>query len=98
MNAAIIHLCSSRTRSAECISSDLAREENVPTAVFAAKRLEYRAPSMQLVGSGWPLLLTLQPVLIGNAGIGLMLWITRRRDRRHQQGRAQDAQAASLAT
>ncbi len=63
---------------------DLARQENVPTAAFANKRLEYRAPSVQLVGRGWPVLLMLQPVLIGSLGVGLVLWLTRRYDRRRR--------------
>ncbi len=66
---------------------DLAREHNVPTAAFAAKRLEYRAPSLQLDGPGWPVLLTLQPVFIGGVSVGLVLWLMRRRDRHRQQGR-----------
>jgi AraC family transcriptional regulator, transcriptional activator FtrA len=72
---------------------DLAREENVPTAAFANKRLEYRAPSLQLDGPGWPVLLILQPVVIGGAGVGLVWWLTRRRDQR-QQRHIQHAQAA----
>jgi AraC family transcriptional regulator, transcriptional activator FtrA len=72
---------------------DLARQENVPTAAFANKRLEYRAPSLQLDGPGWPILLMLQPLLIGGLGVGLVWWLTRRRDQRHQR-HIQHAQAA----
>jgi AraC family transcriptional regulator, transcriptional activator FtrA len=72
---------------------DLAQQENVPTAAFANKRLEYRAPSLQLDGSGWPVLLMLQPVLIGAAGVGLVWWLTRRRGQ-HQRRHIQHAQAA----
>ncbi len=64
---------------------DLARQENVPTAAFANKRLEYRGSTLQLVGAGWPVLLTLQPVLIGGVSVGLVLWLTRRRDQRRPQ-------------
>ncbi len=75
---------------------DLAREENVPTAAFATKRLEYRAPTLQLVGAGWPVLLTLQPVLIGAVGVALVRWFTRRGDRRRRQRRIQHAPASSM--
>jgi hypothetical protein len=75
---------------------DLAREQNVPIAAFANKRLEYRAPSVQLVGRGWPVLLMLQPVLIGLVGAALVWWLTRRRDRRRQQ-RIQSASASPMA-
>jgi AraC family transcriptional regulator, transcriptional activator FtrA len=76
---------------------DLARQTNVPTAAFANKRLEYRAASLQLVGPRWPILLILQPLLIGAAGIGLAWWIIRRRDLRRQQHRLQQAHASSMA-
>jgi hypothetical protein len=72
---------------------DLAQQENVPTAAFANKRLEYRASTLQLAGSGWPVLLTLQPVLIGVVGVGLVWWLTRRRGQR-QQRHIQHAQTA----
>jgi hypothetical protein len=76
---------------------DLARQTNVPTAAFANKRLEYRGSSLQLAGSGWPLLLMLQPLLIGGLGVGLAQWLIRRRDRRRRLHRFQQAQAASAA-
>jgi hypothetical protein len=76
---------------------DLAREENVPTAAFATRRLEYRASSLQLVGAGWPVLLTLQPALIGAVGVGLVRWITRRYDRRRQQRRMEHTPAIAPA-
>ena len=76
---------------------DLARQTNVPTAAFANKRLEYRAASLQLSGPGWPILLILQPLLIGAVGIGLAWWIIRRRDLRRQQRRIQQAQVSSIA-
>jgi putative intracellular protease/amidase len=66
---------------------DLAREENVATAAFAARRLEYRAASLQLHGRSWPILLTLQPVLIGVGGVCLMRWLMHRFDRRRHQRR-----------
>jgi AraC family transcriptional regulator, transcriptional activator FtrA len=76
---------------------DLARQTNVPTAAFANKRLEYRGASLQLAGSGWPLLLMLQPLLIGGLGVGLAQWLMRRRDLRRQQRRIQQAHASSMA-
>jgi putative intracellular protease/amidase len=76
---------------------DLARDQNVPTAAFATKRVEYRASSLRLVGSGWPLLLMLQPLLIGGLGVGLARWIMCGYDRRRQQGRVQQTQASPLA-
>jgi AraC family transcriptional regulator, transcriptional activator FtrA len=54
---------------------DLARQENVPTAEFAAKNLDYRASSVHLEGRGWPLLLILQPLFIGLLGLGLAFWL-----------------------
>jgi len=76
---------------------DLARETDVPTAAFATKRVEYRAASLQLVGPGWPILLMLQPLLIGGLGVGLARWILRRSDLRRQQRRGQHALASSMA-
>jgi AraC family transcriptional activator FtrA len=75
---------------------DLAREIDVPTATFATKRVEYRGSSLQLQGAGWPLLLILQPLLIGGLGVGLARWIFRSYDRRRQQRRSQQAEAASI--
>jgi hypothetical protein len=52
----------------------------VPSAVFAAKRLEVRSP-LQLVGSQWPLHLLIIPVLAGMGGasaIGSLVWFIRR--------------------
>jgi putative intracellular protease/amidase len=67
---------------------DLAREMNVPTAAFATKRLEYRAASLGLAGASWPILLMLQPLLIGGFGVGLARWLVRRSDwRRAGSGR-----------
>jgi hypothetical protein len=69
----------------------------VPTAAFANKRLEYRGTSLQLAGSGWPILLMLEPLLIGGLGVGLARWLMRRRDLRRQQRRVQQAHASSMA-
>src|SRR5207248_4945782 len=44
---------------------DVARRQNIPTAEFAAKRLEYRS-TLALHGRGWPLVGTLyRPLLLG---------------------------------
>jgi AraC family transcriptional activator FtrA len=75
---------------------DLAREIDVPTAAFATKRVEYRGSSLQLDGAGWPLLLILEPLLIGGLGVGLARWIFRGYDRRQQQCN-QEARDMSLA-
>jgi AraC family transcriptional regulator, transcriptional activator FtrA len=79
----------------EAALEDLARDQNVPIAAFANKRLEYRAASLQLVGPGWPLLLTLQPLLIGAGGVALVLWLTRRRQRGLQLGGASSSTSAA---
>jgi AraC family transcriptional regulator, transcriptional activator FtrA len=48
---------------------DLARRENIPTAVLAAKRLEYRPGTIQTEGAGWPVLLALYPLLVGSVSL-----------------------------
>ena len=68
---------------------DLARSQNLPIAAFANKRAEYRGASLQLAGAGWPVLLMLQPLVIGGLGAGLAHWLIRRQqDRRQQAGSA----------
>jgi AraC family transcriptional activator FtrA len=79
----------------EAPMEDLARETNVPTAAFATKRVEYRGSSLQLQGPGWPLLLMLQPLLIGGLGVSLARWKVGSYDRRRRGG-SQPAQAAQL--
>jgi AraC family transcriptional regulator, transcriptional activator FtrA len=74
---------------------DLARDQSVPIAAFANKRLEYRASSLQLNGAGWPLLLLLQPLLTGALGVALAQWIVRSYDQR-RQSRGDQARGASL--
>jgi putative intracellular protease/amidase len=61
---------------------DLARQENIPTAVLAAKRLEYRPGTIQTEGSRWPLLLTLYPLLVGSVGLAGALGLSKRRRQR----------------
>lgn len=57
---------------------DLARQENIPTAVLDAKRLEYRPGTVQTEGSSWPLWLTIRPLLVGLIGLATSLFITTR--------------------
>ena len=56
---------------------DVARRQNLPTAEFAAKRLEYRAvPALQ--GRGWLGVATLyRPLLLGLLGLVLALGMKR---------------------
>ncbi len=59
---------------------DLAYTHDIPSAVFAAKRLEVRNP-LQLVGTQWPLHLLIIPVLAGLGGaiaFGSLAWLSRR--------------------
>ncbi len=70
---------------------DLAREENVLMRPSPNKRLEYRAAARQLIGTGWPVLLLLQPLLIGGLGVVLALWLTRRYDRQRYRRSIQQA-------
>ena len=60
---------------------DLARQENIPTAVLNAMRLEYRPGTIQTEGSSWPLWLTIRPLLVGLASLTITL-VTSRRLRR----------------
>jgi transcriptional regulator GlxA family with amidase domain len=75
---------------------DLARETNVPTAAFANKRLEYRGASLHLEGAGWPIFLTMQPLLIGGLGLGLARWLVRHYDQRRRQRHVQQTRTMSL--
>jgi transcriptional regulator GlxA family with amidase domain len=59
---------------------ELAHTQDVPSARFAAKRLEVRIP-LQLVGTQWPLHLLIIPVLAGLGGaiaFGSLAWLIRR--------------------
>lgn len=57
---------------------NLARQENIPTAVLNAMRLEYRPGTVQTEGSVWPVWLTIRPLLIGLASLTITLFISRR--------------------
>jgi putative intracellular protease/amidase len=67
---------------------DVARRQNVPTAEFAAKRLEYRA-ALDLHGHGWSKVATLyRPLLLGLSGLMVVLVLERLIPRRGlQRGR-----------
>jgi hypothetical protein len=56
---------------------DVARRQDVPTAEFAAKRLEYRA-APPLHGRGWSMVGTLyRPLLLGLLGVLVVLVVER---------------------
>ncbi len=57
---------------------DLARQENIPTAVLNAMRLEYRPGTLQSEGATWPLWLTIRPLLAALASLTITLVISRR--------------------
>jgi transcriptional regulator GlxA family with amidase domain len=62
---------------------DLARRQDIPTAIFAAKRLEYRASSLHFEGRGWPMLLVLRPFFIGLLSLSVVVAIDRLLIARH---------------
>jgi len=65
---------------------DLARRQNVPTAQFAAKRLEYRA-APELHGRGWSTVATLyRPLLLGLFALAVVLILEQLIWRRTLQG------------
>jgi putative intracellular protease/amidase len=61
---------------------DLARQENIPTAVLDAMRLEYRQGTVQTEGSDWPVWLTIRPLLVGFASLAITLIINKHWHRR----------------
>ena len=62
----------------EVALEDLARRQNVPTARYDAKRLEYRADTLNLSGPAWPLQVFIVPLLLGSLGAGVTRWLLRR--------------------
>lgn len=60
----------------------IAAPHNGPTARFAAKRLDYRAASLELPGGAWPLRLIAWPLLLGGLGLAAARAAWHRRDRR----------------
>lgn len=69
---------STPTFAVEAALAAFAHSHNVPTARFAAKRLEYRAASLQLTGKPWLLQVIVTPLLIGSLGLGLTRWLRQR--------------------
>jgi hypothetical protein len=57
---------------------DLAHQENIATAILDAKRLEYRPGTLLTEGSGWPVWLTMRPLLIGLASLAITVFISKR--------------------
>jgi AraC family transcriptional activator FtrA len=60
---------------------DLALQQDIPTAMFAAKRLEVRTP-LHLVGQKWPIRVILAPLLAGCIALGCVFWLSRSLRRR----------------
>jgi putative intracellular protease/amidase len=61
---------------------DLAHQENISTAILDAKRLEYRPGTVQTEGSGWPVWLTIRPLLLGLASLAIAIFFSQRWSRR----------------
>ncbi|HET9906750.1 MAG TPA: hypothetical protein VFQ23_08910, partial [Anaerolineales bacterium] len=55
---------------------DLAYRENISTAILDAKRLEYRPGTLLTEGSGWPIWLTIRPLLLGMASLAFTKFIS----------------------
>jgi AraC family transcriptional activator FtrA len=65
---------------------DLAFQQDIPTAMFAAKRLEVRTP-LHLVGQKWPIRVILAPLLAGGIALGCVFWLSHSIRRRFQVGK-----------
>ena len=65
---------------------DLAKQTNIPTAEFAAKRLEYREGALQLEGKKFPTEVVVLPILLGMLSLLIVILLDvrffRRRKRR----------------
>jgi AraC family transcriptional regulator, transcriptional activator FtrA len=55
---------------------DLARDQDVWTATFAAKRLEIRTP-LRLEGDSWSIRVVLAPLFTGCAALAFLFWLKR---------------------
>lgn len=73
---------------------DLAHQANIPTAILDARRLEYRPGTLQTEGSGWPVWLTIRPLLLGLASLAIAVYFGRR-PRDHSLPRAGGAAVPS---
>jgi AraC family transcriptional regulator, transcriptional activator FtrA len=70
----------------------LAQSQNIPTAEFAAKRLEYRFLPGQLQGAGWwTLAVVYRPLWLGLLALGLVYGLERFRRRNLNIGQKQPA-------
>jgi AraC family transcriptional activator FtrA len=65
---------------------DLAHQENIATAILDGKRLEYRPGTLLNEGSGWPIWLTIRPLLLGLVSLAITVFISKRWDRRSVSG------------
>lgn len=86
VNAPLVVLANTSAPSFAVESSleEFAHSHNLPTARFAAKRLEYRAASLQLTGKPWLIQAIVTPLLIGSLGLAIALWLRKRQwNRRH---------------
>jgi hypothetical protein len=55
---------------------DLALQQDIPTAMFAAKRLEVRS-ALHFVGQKWPIRVILASLLPGCVALGCVFWLSR---------------------
>jgi transcriptional regulator GlxA family with amidase domain len=69
---------------------DIARTEDVATARWVAKSLQYPDTGVQLAGPVWPWALTLRPVLIAAAAVAAAVLTMRRLHRRRARSRSDD--------
>jgi putative intracellular protease/amidase len=58
---------------------DLARQQNMPSARYATRRLEIRGAALHLEGSQWPLQIIVVPLLLGGLGVAGARQLMRRR-------------------
>ena len=73
-----IHLNNLNAFSFDAPLLDLARLQNIPTAVLAAKRLEYRPGTVQTEGAIWPFWLTVRPLLLGLTSLAIAITVRNR--------------------
>jgi MFS family permease len=78
----------------EVALEDLAQQQNVPTAGFAAKWLEYRANTLHLSGTAWPVRVIVVPLLLGSLAIGGTTWLLSQRRKASRVRRSATLQRA----